>query len=478
VKPPIYTGLYKYAKMQRIPFNAPGHKGKVTMRTRSLSQLDLFGSSKDGDALNLRELIATSEDEISQKYKTCRSMYLRNGATGGIYTMLAAYMNRGDKVIVDRECHRAVINGIIIQGLEPVFVKRSYNYQLSFSNSVDPEALEKTIVSNKDAKAVIITSPTYYGVVSDIKTIAAICHKYGMKLLVDEALGAHFGFSEKLPKPAIKLGADLSVQSAHKTLGSFGGGALLHINDPDIDFQRITDFARMYETSAASPALLCTLENAVYYAFENSERFDMMLAEIENDRKVICENTPIRWLGNEICGNGIFDTDISRIVLNFSHAKMSGYDAAAYLRNKYNIEVESENENNVVCLVSIYNSHSEIKKLFHALAALAKSIKNKNLIINDVITNEETEESEFRLTPEKAFNSSSDFVSPDMAIGRINKRIVYRMPDEIPIIIPGEKIKNIHLMEISKILSTSGTVKGLTKDNRIEVVGISDTFGI
>jgi len=131
-----------------------------------------------------------------------------------------------------------------------------------------------------------------------------------------------------------------------------------------------------------------------------------------------------------------------------------------------------------VCLVSIYNSHSEIKKLFHALAALAKSIKNKNLIINDVITNEETEESEFRLTPEKAFNSSSDFVSPDMAIGRINKRIVYRMPDEIPIIIPGEKIKNIHLMEISKILSTSGTVKGLTKDNRIEVVGISDTFGI
>jgi len=464
--------------MQRIPFNAPGHKGKVTMRTRSLSQLDLFGSSKDGDALNLKELIAISEDEISQKYKTCRSMYLRNGATGGIYAMLSAYMNRGDKVIVDRECHRSVVNGIIIQGLEPVFVKRTYNYQLSFSNSIDPDAIEKAIISNRDAKAVIITSPTYYGVVSDIKTIAFICHKYGVKLLVDEALGAHFGFSENLPKPAVKLGADLSVHSAHKTLGSFGGGALLHINDPDIDFQRISDFARMYETSAASPALLCTLENAVYYAFENPERFDMMLAEIENARKIICENTPIRWLGTEICGEGIYDIDISRIVLNLSHAKMSGYDAADFLRKKYDIEVESENENNVVCLASIYNSHSEIKKLFHALAVLAKSIKNKNLIINDVITNEETEESEFRLTPEKAFNSASNFVSPDMAIGRINKRIIYRMPDEIPIIIPGERIKNSHLMEISKILSTNGTVKGLTKDNRIEVVGLSDTFGI
>lgn len=465
--------------MQRIPFNAPGHKGKVTMRTRSLSQLDLYGSSKDGDALNLRELTAVSEDEISRMYGTCRSMYLRNGATGGIYAMLAAYMKRGDKVIVDRECHRAVINGIIIQGLEPVFVKRNYNYQFSFHCGINPEAIEKTIISNKDAKAVIITSPTYYGVVSDIKSIANICHRYGMKLLVDEALGAHFGFSAGFPKPAIKLGADLSVHSAHKTLGSFGGGAILHINDPDIDFQRITDVTRMYETSAASPALLCTLENSIYYAFENSERFDMMLDEIEKCRKTICENTPIRWLGTEVCKTGeIYSIDPSRIVLNFSHATMSGYDAADFLRKKYNIEVESANENNVVCLISIYNSHSEIKKLFHALAALSKSIKNKNLIINDVTTNEDADDSDFRLTPEKAFNASSDFVTPEMAIGRINKRIIYRMPDEIPMIIPGEKIKSVHLMEISKLLTLNGTVKGLTGDNRIEVVGITDSFGI
>ena len=100
MKSPIFNGLYKYARMQRIPFNAPGHKGKVTMRTKSLSRLDMYGSSKDGDSLNLRELIMQSEDIITEKYKTCRSIYLRNGATGGIYAMLGAYLRRGDKVIV------------------------------------------------------------------------------------------------------------------------------------------------------------------------------------------------------------------------------------------------------------------------------------------------------------------------------------------------------------------------------------------
>lgn len=465
--------------MQRIPFNAPGHKGKITMHTRSLSKLDLYGSSKDGDSLNLRELTAVSEDEISKMYKTCRSMYLRNGATAGIYAMLGAYLRRGDKVIVDRSCHRAVINGIIIQGLEPVFFKRPYNYQYSIDGGIDIDALEKTIVANRDAKAVIITSPTYFGVVSDVKKISRLVHDSGMKLLVDEALGAHFGFSKSFPRPSVLQGADLSVQSVHKTLGSFGGGALLHINDPEIDFQRITDITRMYETAAASPALLCTLENAVYSAFENMDKFDELYEEICKCRKIICDNTDIRWLGDELCGtDGIYACDASRIILNFTHAKMSGYEAADFLRKKYNIEVESASGNNVVCIAGIYNSKKEIHKLFHALAALSKNVTKKKIIIDEVTNEAESDNTELRLTPEKAFNASSDFVTADMAPDRINKRIIYRMPDEIPLIIPGEKIKQRHLMEISHILNSNGTVKGLTHDGRIEVVGITESFGI
>lgn len=479
MKSPIFNGLYKYARMQRIPFNAPGHKGKVTMRTKSLSRLDMYGSSKDGDSLNLRELIMQSEDIITEKYKTCRSIYLRNGATGGIYAMFGAYLRRGDKVIVDRECHRSVINALIIQGLEPVYVKRKFNFQYSISGGVDLDALERAIISNKDAKAVIITSPTYYGVVSDITAIAGICHRNGMKLLVDEALGAHFGFCRELPRPAVRLGADLSVHSVHKSLGSFGGGALLHIADPDIDFQRTVDMARMYETSSGSPALLCTLENAVFYAFENEDMFERILAEIRKCKKFITENTVIRWLGNDMCGtDGIFGIDPMRVVLNFSHAKANGYEAADYLRNKADIEVESANESNVVCLIGIYNSVYEIKKLFHALVSLSKAVGEKTMIVDNIEEHGAPEDLDIRLTPEKAFNATGEFLPAEYALDRINKRIVYRMPDEIPVILPGEKIKSCHLLEISKIIASGGVVKGLGKDNSLEVVNLAESFGL
>ncbi len=479
MKSPIFDGLYKYAKMQRIPFNAPGHKGKVTMRTKSLSMLDLYGSSKDGDALNIRELTAVSEDEITKKYGTCRSMYLRNGATGGIYAMIGAYARRGDKVIVDRECHRSIVNALIILGVEPVFVKRSYNYQYGLSGGVDVDALERVIISNKDAKAVIVTSPTYYAVVSDIKAIARICHNNNMKLLVDEALGAHFGFCSKMPKPAVKLGADVSVHSVHKSLGAFGGGALLHIADPDIDFQRVTDLVRMYETSSASPALLCTLENAVYYAFQNEDLFEKILSETEKVRKFINENTPIRWLGTELAGtDSICDMDPARIVLNFSHAKIDGYSAADFLRKKADIEVESANESNVVCLVNIYNSVHEIRKLFNSLVSLSKTTTVKKVVVEDVVEHTIPEDLDMRLSPEKAFNSSGEFLKAEYALERINKRIIYRMPDEVPIILPGEKIKQCHLLEISKIIASKGTVKGLGPDQTLEVVNLAESFGL
>lgn len=477
MKAPIFDGINKHTKNRGIPFISPGHKARITMRAKSVSLIDLYGY--DNDSLDMKELIAESEDIITRKYSTCRTMYLRNGATGGIYAMLGTYTVPGDKVIVDRECHRSVVNALILLGLTPVFVKRNYNYQLSMVGGVDTQALENTIITNSDAKAVIVTSPNYYGVVSDIKTIARICHSHGIKLLVDEALGAHFGFSRSMPSPAARQNADVSVQSVSKTLGSLKGGALIHIADPDIDFQRMCDLIRMYETSSASPALLCTLENAVYYAFENGDVFERIFKEIEKSRKLISENTSIQWLGRELSGNDyIFDMDPFRIVLNLSRAKIDGYTLAETLRKKEDIEVEAATENSVVCIASIYNTVHEIRKLTQALMNLSKKIGEKTVLINDVMENAVPEDLDMRMTPEKAFNASGEFLASEYCHERISKRTIYRMPDQVPIVFPGERIKNYHILEISKVLSSGGTVKGLGPDNSVEVVSLAESFNL
>ncbi len=477
MKTPIFDGINKHSKNRGIPFISPGHKGRITMRAKSVSRIDLYGY--DNDSLDMKELIAESEDIISQKYSTCRTMYLRNGATGGIYAMLGTYTVPGDKIIVDRECHKSVVNAMTVLGLSPVFVKRNYNYQLSMSGGVDTDALEKAIISAPDAKAVVITSPNYYGVVSDIKTIARICHSYGKKLLVDESLGAHFGFSKNMPQPSAKQGADVSVQSASKTLGSLKGGALLHIADPDINFQRICDLVRMYETSSSSPALLCTLENAVYYAFENPELFERLYREIDKGRKLISENTPIQWLGSELCKSDyICDMDPFRIVLNLSRAKLDGYTLAETLRKKEDIEAEAATDNFVICSVSIYNTVHEIQRLTRALMNIAKKIEEKSVLVNDVVENAVPEDLDIRMTPEKAFNAPGEFLPSELCLERVSKRTIYRMPDEIPIVFPGEKIKNYHILEISKVLSSKGTVKGLGPANTVEVVALAESYNL
>ena len=182
---------------------------------------------------------------------------------------------------------------------------------------------------------------------------------------------------------------------------------------------------------------------------------------------------------NELCGtDNIYETDPLRMVLNLSHVKTDGYYVADYLRNKANIEVESASESNVVCLVSIYNSVQEIRKLFHALLSLSKTVDAKRVVVDDVLEHSNPEDLDMKLTPEKAFNASGEFVTPEYSIDRVSKRIVYRMPDEVPIILPGEKIKQCHLMEISKIIAAKGAVKGLGPDSTLEVVTLSESFGL
>jgi len=481
MKPPIYYGLMKYIAKQRTLFNSPGHKGKVRMRADNLGRIDLPLFTTSGETANPQSFVAQSEEEVAAIFGASKSFFLTGGTAAGIYAMLASVCAAGDKVIVDSECDKSVIHAITLLSLRPVFIKRSYCSKYSINGGINTEELVYTAEKHHDAKAILITSPTYYGVCANIRKAAEIAGKSNMFLLVDESLGAHFNFSNESPESAVVCGADMVVHSTSKTLGSFCGSGLLHVISNSIDPQSVRDFLDIYQGSSVSTAMLCAAENAIHYAFKNSKKYQAIFKEIERGKQLINTNTDLLWFDSEY-NNGcdIDEIDATRIVLNFSQVSISGISVAKILSEKYAIEPDSADNDNVVFSVSLYNTPSEIRRLVNACYTIAKLVSpappkevdeellNPSAVIRSKIS--------VKVPPNKAFYCESEFVHFMDSAGRICRKMIYRIPQETPLLIPGEKITVAHIDKISKILEHGGCLSGLSPNEEIEVLSLSDSF--
>ena len=464
---PINDSIKKYVKKNRISFSMPGHKGNSTVEEKGFFKLDVTELDDTDNLFSPKSYIADSQKKLSSVYNTVSSHYLLGGSTSGIYAMISLAVGEGDKIIVDRFCHKSVINAIILCGAVPVYAWPEYNYQFGITGGVLPVEIESVVEANPDAKAVIITSPTYYGTVSDISSIAKIVHKANMLLLVDEAHGAHFHVNDKLPESAVRCGADMVVQSVHKTLGALSGGALLHITTDRIPLWRIEEVLSMYHTSSPSYAVLSALESAAFGALKFNKHYEHIISIIDKCRKDINSNGKAYWVGEELIGGcGIFAIDKTRIVINFSKLAITGYGVAKILRTKYNIEVEMADENNIVCIATPYNKISHIKLLANAISditgKMSVSAERKQIperIAPQIIT-----------TPRKSYFSPYETIDMSDAAGRVSHSVICKYPPGIPLIVPGEEITSSHIKEITDTIEMGGTVTGIETDYRINVV--------
>lgn len=476
MRPPIYNGLMKYLSRQRIQFTSPGHKGKVRMRIESLCKLDVSGLAETDEILNPKGFILKSEQEISEIFGSLKSFYLTGGATAGIYAMLASICKAGDKVIVDPECDKSVINAITMLALIPIFIKRSYNKKYGISGGINSEELDYLTERHHDAKAVIITTPTYYGVCANIRKAAEIAHMRNMFLLVDEAMGAHFTFSPESPDSAIICGADIVVHSCSKTLGGFSGSGILHLCTEGISPDTIREQLAIYQGGSGSMAMLCATENAIGYARDNAKKYAPLFKEIERGKQLMNQNTDISWFSNEYNnGSDIDETDKTRIVLNFSKVDISATDAATILINRYNIEPETADYDNLVFSVSIYNTPTEVRKLVNSVMSIAKLSTPKITLIdeNDIPT---PPRKKVKVLPYKAFNCEADKISYLNSEGRLCSRLICKYPHGTPLIIPGERITQDHIDRISTIITRGGNISGLDENNMIDVLSLGDSF--
>ena len=478
VKPPIYTGVKKFISKQRTLFTTPGHNGKVILNSRNFCKLDAASTFETDNLDTPAGYILDSEKSLRELYDTSYSYYITNGTSCGIMAMIGAVLEPGDKIIVDRASHKAVIDAIVLNRLVPVFVEREFNTDLGFFGGINPYILEGVMTAHRDAKAMYLTSPTYYGVVADIEQIADIAYRHNVLLLVDESHGAHLPFAEELPKSALYCGADMVLHNAGETLGSMSGGAILHINNPTINSDKVRRVLYTYQSPDTSNAYLCALENSIYYANNKQKQYTALIREIDRCKAIINDGTDIVWFdtGEDIHFD-IYANDKTRIVINFAKIGISGAEASDILRIKYDIEPELADTYNIVLVASLFNSPHDIRRLLSGLMYIYKQFLKKRIDpIDPEIPQFSNNEIILTSEPGNTMRSPSEWVEPRDVEGRICKGMIYTYPTYCPLIIPGERITQKHLQSMDLAVDNGEKICGLSSDGKFEVVNMTFTY--
>lgn len=315
---------------------------------------------------NPQGILKSSQEKAAKIYDGKASFYLYNGSTSGILALMLSILNENDKVLIPRNCHISVLNGLILSRAEGIFLEPEYDENFDVPKPISPDLIEAKLYENSDIKAVILTSPTYEGVVSDLLTISTICKVYGVILIVDEAHGALWNFSDKLPTPVILLGADASVQSLHKTAGALTQSSILHISKGSkISPQKVQESLNLINSTSPSYLLLASIESAIEFLSSKKGTLELnkTLADILKTRENLSEIRGVEVLKNE---------DFTKIFIKVEG--LSGYKLSEKLA-EYNVEDELANEKGVLLLCGLGTSKAKLDKLYKAIKKIALASK-------------------------------------------------------------------------------------------------------
>ena len=441
-----------------LPMHMPGHKRNTALAP----YLGTLGASLDITEIdgfdNLHEpqgILLDAQKRAAALWGAKESFFLVNGSSGGILAGLYALTKPGDTVLLSRAVHRSVLHAFELCRLTPRFIAPDFVGESSSFASVSPAAVRQALDACPDIKTVLITSPNYEGVLSDIASIAEVCHARGTLLMVDEAHGAHLGLGGGFPDGAVKNGADLVVQSLHKTLPSLTQTAILHICSPRVDPDKIRRALSVFETSSPSYLLMASIDACVTLL-----RGDpcVLSAWRENLRDFDRASSALSHIALPLRGGkreNVFDFDPSKIVL--SSRKLSGVDLARHLREGYGIELEMAVPDHALAMTGPGDTQESLARFSRALEALDRQIASLPDIPADA-----PDAALYRIEPSLAMPArdalcAEHVLAPlDACAGRIAAEYVWAYPPGVCMLIPGQRITP----ELSEALVRAAAIPG------------------
>jgi arginine/lysine/ornithine decarboxylase len=450
---PIYETIKKLNIENNYPLCMPGHKRNKAFFAPYIEDFDF---TEIGDNDNLHHptgVIAQAQENFAKLMQCDECIMLVNGASSGILTAITAVVKEGDYVLVASNCHKSVTNALVISGAKPVYINPEIG-ENGISGGVSAKKVAKAF-EKYPIKAVILVSPTYEGIVSDIQAIADVAHSHNAVLIIDEAHGAHFAFNSAFPMPAIRLGADISIESWHKTLPTFNQSALLCVNKERVDFEKIRQAFSLTTTTSPSYIILSQMDYTLKMLMENKEYFEDYVKTLLEIKLYLssCKNLElVRFKGS--CG--VFAEDISKLVFVIN-ADITGSEISDILKEKYGFQLELAAPHHIIAMTSVADYDEMLWSFADAIKEINDTLEYKKYSMEykteDIICPD--------ITPREAFYAKKKLCKLSEAEGEIAVEAVIPYPPDIPLIAVGECISGEKISRIEEYLKNGTEVLGL-----------------
>ncbi|MDD3141939.1 MAG: aminotransferase class V-fold PLP-dependent enzyme [Lachnospiraceae bacterium] len=409
----------------------PGHKRNIDLMGTALPyEIDITELEEFDDLHHASGIILAAQKRAARLYHAEETHFLVNGSTAGNLSAVMACTHLGDKILVARNCHKSIYNAIYLQEIQPIYIYPKFNKELQLNGEVTSQEVAKALRENPDIRAVVIVSPTYDGVISDVTAIAEIAHQYKIPLIVDEAHGAHFGFDDYFAHNANDKGADLVIHSIHKTLPALTQTALLHINGTIVDKKRVRFYLQMFQSSSPSYVLMASID-ATMDLLENRrvEVFEVYVKQLKNCRKKLQKLEHLRLIETE-------HYDRSKIIISVSHTNITSKELYDRLLREYHLQMEMAAGTYIVAMTSIGDTNKGFERLITALTEIDLELENKE---NKAQISGELPKLEIVYTSAQMSRISDELVQ-DYSGEYIATQYKYLYPPGIPIVVPGEKV--------------------------------------
>ncbi len=491
---PILEAVQRYYGVHRI--HMPGHKGGpgASDPCRALFgpgvyQADLVGIEELDDFHSPTGCIAEAQALAAQAWGADHSFFLVNGTSCGLQALILALCGPGDELIIPRTVHRSVVGGLILSGAVPVYLDPEVEPIFGLALGVTPESVDAALRAHPGARGVLIVSPTYYGVTSNVRAIAEVAHRHGVPLLVDEAHGAHLGFGPDVPASSIQQGADGAAQGVHKTAGSLSQASILHLKGDRVPVSRVRHFLRLLQTTSPSYLLLTSLDGARWMlANEGPRRLAAVVGFAQRIREAVeswgASGAGLRWLHLDPA-TGPFGTDPTRLTINVRQTGLTGYYVERTLRWEFGVQIELSDLGNIVLLLSVGDTPEVIEAFIASFGRIVREAPERRVAGGggggnggsgpgpSGLAGTLPPAPPMVLSPATASNRATTRVDLDRACGLVSGEMIAVYPPGIPVIYPGERITPEVAGYLRQAVAAGLRVQG-AEDARLETIRVID----